>query len=342
MVVIYKRFNGTVEANYFTGNGSNITNISINNVSGANANAVAIYTSGGILTNETYLSPARGGTGINTSSSTGIPKISSGTWSISTITDSDISNIANISRTKLASGSSNHVLINDGSGIISSEQYLSTARGGLGINLSTSGGIDYAVSINNSVCSVSIPISSTNLQNSIVKRDTNADIYINDLYGNTSNISNITSVGNLTISSTRINTNSNTKFSKVILNPDLSTYEEIYAGAITIDSATSTIYTFTTSNGGSGCSYAIEAMFNYIDTITNSTGNMKVMCGAYNKLGVASIRGALNKVSFVENDMTGADITITTSSANILFNVIGVASKTIKWFLVLKISGQEF
>lgn len=48
------------------------------------------------------------------------------------ILDSDISNSASINRTKLALGSLNHVLINSGSGQLSSESYLSLSRGGSG------------------------------------------------------------------------------------------------------------------------------------------------------------------------------------------------------------------
>jgi hypothetical protein len=53
------------------------------------------------------------------------------------ITDGSILNVkinaaAAIARTKLASGSANHVIINDGSGVLSSEAKLALTRGGLG------------------------------------------------------------------------------------------------------------------------------------------------------------------------------------------------------------------
>jgi hypothetical protein len=49
------------------------------------------------------------------------------------ITNSDIATGANIARSKLAAGTANEVLINDGSGQITSEAALSTSRGGTGV-----------------------------------------------------------------------------------------------------------------------------------------------------------------------------------------------------------------
>jgi trimeric autotransporter adhesin len=49
------------------------------------------------------------------------------------IVNADINSAAAIARTKLASGSNSHVLINDGSGVMSSEAQLAVARGGTGV-----------------------------------------------------------------------------------------------------------------------------------------------------------------------------------------------------------------
>lgn len=51
------------------------------------ASYVCVNTSAGYLTDEQYLLPVRGGTGISTSASTGFPSVSSGTWSVNAITD---------------------------------------------------------------------------------------------------------------------------------------------------------------------------------------------------------------------------------------------------------------
>lgn len=54
----------------------------------------------------------------------------------SSVVNADIAAGAAIARTKLASGSNNHVIINDGSGVLSSEAQLSTSRGGTGVDAS--------------------------------------------------------------------------------------------------------------------------------------------------------------------------------------------------------------
>lgn len=50
----------------------------------------------------------------------------------SSIVDADVAAAAAITRSKLASGSANHVIINDGSGVLSSEATLAKSRGGSG------------------------------------------------------------------------------------------------------------------------------------------------------------------------------------------------------------------
>ena len=57
------------------------------------------------------------------------------------VTNSDISATAAIDRSKLASGSNNHIVINDGSGVMSSEAALASSRGGLGTDASAFTGV---------------------------------------------------------------------------------------------------------------------------------------------------------------------------------------------------------
>jgi len=55
------------------------------------------------------------------------------------IVDGDINGSAAIARTKLASGTANHVIINDGSGVFSSEANLAISRGGTGAGTALAG-----------------------------------------------------------------------------------------------------------------------------------------------------------------------------------------------------------
>jgi hypothetical protein len=120
---------------------------------------VAYWNAASNLTAEQFLSASRGGLATDASAFTGVLKASAGSFSASSIVNADVSNTAAIAytklnlatsivnadiataaaiaRTKLASGSANHVIINDGSGVLSSEAQLSTSRGGTGLNTST-------------------------------------------------------------------------------------------------------------------------------------------------------------------------------------------------------------
>lgn len=60
---------------------------------------------------------------------------------LSNVRDAEIAANADITRTKLASGTANHVLINDGSGEVSSEATLATSRGGTGGDFSSANGL---------------------------------------------------------------------------------------------------------------------------------------------------------------------------------------------------------
>ena len=61
--------------------------------------------------------------------------------SLSNVRDAELAANADITRTKLAPGSNNHVLINDGSGEMSSEAQLAPSRGGTGQDLSSADGL---------------------------------------------------------------------------------------------------------------------------------------------------------------------------------------------------------
>lgn len=69
-------------------------------------------------------------------SNTGVTAIASGV-----IVNADVNASAAIARTKLANGTANHVLINDGSGVMSSEATLAKSRGGFGQSVAASTGI---------------------------------------------------------------------------------------------------------------------------------------------------------------------------------------------------------
>lgn len=107
-------------------------------------NHVIINDGSGVLNSEAQLATSRGGTGQDFSASTGVIKVAAGAMSAATIVNADVDAAAAIARSKLASGSNNHVLINDGSGVMSSEAALDETRGGTAQTSFASGDILYA------------------------------------------------------------------------------------------------------------------------------------------------------------------------------------------------------
>ncbi len=92
----------------------------------------------------------------------------SGVLSSSLIVDGDISASAAIARSKIGAGTANHVVINDGSGNLSSEATLSVSRGGTGLSTLTSGQL--LVGAGTSAVTFQ-PFASTNTASTIVQRD---------------------------------------------------------------------------------------------------------------------------------------------------------------------------
>ena len=124
------------------------------------ADHVVINSGAGAFSSEATLAKVRGGTGADNSSvtfpSTGVivteaasetltnKTISATTNTLSDITNTSIDAAAAIARTKLASGTANHVLINNGSGVMSSEASLDETRGGTAQTSYTTGDILYS------------------------------------------------------------------------------------------------------------------------------------------------------------------------------------------------------
>ncbi len=114
------------------------------------ASAVVINNASGVMTDEATLAKVRGGTGADNSSvtfpATGVIVTEAGTSALtnktydadgagnvlSNIDDGNIKTGAGIARTKLASGSASHVIVNDVSGVMTSEAQLAITRGGTG------------------------------------------------------------------------------------------------------------------------------------------------------------------------------------------------------------------
>lgn len=97
------------------------------------ANHVVINDGVGDLSSESALSASRGGLGTDASAFNGVVKAVTGSFSSSAIVNADIDNAAAISRSKIAVGTANHVVLNDGTGALSSSANLTYSAGELAI-----------------------------------------------------------------------------------------------------------------------------------------------------------------------------------------------------------------
>ena len=80
------------------------------------ADHVLINNASGTMSSEATLAASRGGLGTSGAAFTGVVKANAGVFSASVIVNADISNSAGITRTKLASGDSNRILVNNAIG----------------------------------------------------------------------------------------------------------------------------------------------------------------------------------------------------------------------------------
>jgi hypothetical protein len=126
--------NKTIDASLNTVSNISDTNLSASaaisrsKVASGTADHVVINSGTGALSSEAALAASRGGLGTSGAAFTGVVKASSGTFSASTVVDVDISATAAVARTKLASGTANRVVVNDGTGVISDAAAITASR----------------------------------------------------------------------------------------------------------------------------------------------------------------------------------------------------------------------
>lgn len=297
--------------------------IARNKIAGGTNNYVIINDASGKLTEEQYLSQSRGGTGINTSASNGIPHINSGQWVVGSIIDNDISTSANISRSKIHIGSSNYVIINDLNGNLSEEQYLAPARGGTGMNSGTMTGV---VKINNGVWGTSL------LSDSDFGNLTNLSI-------NHITTSNISSVNDIIVNSA-----TNTLFMPSITHQipmnipggDSITYT---ANIVTTNSASVILFTLPTVAGV----YTIRSLITLVDSTGGvDTGSYSFIVKAKNIGGAVTVSNAVNQYNILDGSLSNTSFNINATDSNINVNVNGLINTNIKWMSRFDIISQQF
>lgn len=128
-VVVYTQMPADLfAANFINGSALVTASVPLTKLESGTAGNVVIANGSGVPTYTAF-------TGDVTSNSSGVTAIGAGV-----IVNADVNASAAIARTKLAAGSASAVVINDGSGVMTSEGVLSQVRGGFGIDVSASVG----------------------------------------------------------------------------------------------------------------------------------------------------------------------------------------------------------
>jgi hypothetical protein len=97
-------------------------------IANGTANHVVINNASGTLSSEAALAASRGGLGTSGAAFTGVVKAAAGVFSAATVVNADVSATAAIDRTKLASGTANRIVINNGTGVMADAAAITASR----------------------------------------------------------------------------------------------------------------------------------------------------------------------------------------------------------------------
>lgn len=305
---------GNVTGAFIFGDGSNLTNLPSGS---GTANYAAYFNAFGSLASEQYLSTVRGGTGFNSSASTGVAKVAAGTWSAATIDNNDVSPTAAIARTKLANGTADQVVINSAAGVMTSEAQLSPLRGGTGQNFSASSGII--------VVSAGTFSATHNVSLNSVTSDINTNLTLTSQ--GTGNVVIASGGGSVTYGSAKLIGVTNAT-------PLAQTVE--YGGYLQTTNATpTTILSIATSTD---TAYSVQFRAAIYGTTSNNTALRGGLFKGKNVTGTLTVSSISSSTSISDFGFFAPAITVSTSGLNITVLATGIAATTINWHLWAEIT----
>ncbi len=334
-------FDGDHYAVSYNGSGAGLVTIPRSALVAGTANAVIVNDGSGNLSSVGILNAARGGTGVDSSGYTGVAKVSGGAWSASAIVNADVSASAAIGRAKLASGSANYVLINNGSGVMTEEAQLAVSRGGTGQDFSGVGAGPFALTVSSGVVSAATGISTAATPSTIVLRDVSGNITGATFNASVVSTNSITSTGDLTIQPA----GGDVLFGASVLHLTPNT---IAGGDVTfrtgncqtIGTATAAVVSVATA---SGIAYGVAVNIAAANVTNGSgAGQYTFIARAKNIAGVLTIGTILNKSSSRDSSIATASVTAAASGTTIEIRVTGSAGVTINWCCSATIVQQSF
>lgn len=336
---------GPHTATTYTGVGSGLTGIPLSGLTSGTPNQVIISDGSGNLTGANQLSTTRGGIGADSSAFTGVAKVSAGTWSASTIVNADVSAVAAIARSKLASGTASHVIINDGSGVLSSEAQLAVSRGGTGQDFSAVTG-PVVATVTSGVFAATLTYATANTNNALVQRDGSGNV--NASTGTFTSVVTptvSTSSGNLTISPNTGITSFGTGSIQFVPATIAGGRFLITTANIQTTNATTTTLTAlsTPSSGTNGTNYHVRAFISLGDaTGASATATYLFSFKVKNIGGTLTATNLVNRESIVDNALNATAVSVTTGINVTNIRVTGIAATNINWCGRFQLTSQDF
>jgi hypothetical protein len=286
------------------------------------------------MSEEQYLSTTRGGTGIDSSGLTGIVAVNAGVWGIGgAIVDADISPTAAIQRSKLANGAINQVVINDGSGVLSSEAQLGVSRGGTGQNFSAVAG-PVVMTITGGVVSATLPYATTATATTLAERDGTGSLFMVD--GSMSGQAKTNTIVPFSGTAITVGTGSGPSYTQTTTFKNDSITQFIETGATitsfardgqTVGASTATLLTFATTLNSV---HDFEATISGVDTANANVATFVWRAKAKNSVGVVTVT-LIDQKRSRDAALATATTTIGASGSNVVVQATGIALLTIKW-----------
>lgn len=327
---------GSCTATNFIGDGSALTGITRASLGNGTPNYVVINSGTGAMSEEQFLATSRGGFGLSTAAFTGVGKVAAGVWSASTIVNADVSATAAIARSKLASGTANQVVINDGSGVLSSEAQLNVSRGGTGQDFSGVGAGPFVVTASSGVLAATVGYGSASAANSIIQRDA-----LQNFVANQATLATIASTGNLTLSPFGGFVDYGTSTIRAI--PTTVAGGSTTAFAVNVSTANATATTLYTLSTTTATSYTVSVVLALVDTTgAANAGSYTFTYRAKNLAGTVTNSALLSQSKSVDGTLSGTSVSLTTSGTTSLLQVTGLAATTIKWCARIVVAQQAF
>lgn len=332
-------FYGDHFANSYNGAGTGLTSIPRAALAAATPNTVVVNDGAGLLSSVSQVSPARGGTGVDTSASTGVAKVSAGTWSVSQIVNADVAAGAAIARSKLATGSANYVVINSAGGVLTEEQFLAVSRGGTGQDLSGVGVGPFVLTNSSGTIASTLQYTSAATPSTLVARDVSGNFAGNAGTFNNVITPTISSAGDLTISPAGGDVFLGTNLIHMTPTGIPGGDTMWYVGNIqTVGAVTVAVITVPTTSKNA---YQFDVIFAAGDTASTAAAGFSFKVRAKNT-GSPTLGAILQKTISTDAALVAADVTASVSGANVVFQVVGVTGLTVNWVARVGVVAQSY